>query len=315
MPKNKVILNVDPGIDDLAALVLAKASGNIEVLALITSYGNKSVDITTSNTLRLAELLNLNVPIAVGNKTPLIPHTRIEYLGSAAHGDDGLGNKTGLLPYPVTLPKNANAVEVIAKLISESPDLVSIISTAPLTNIAILLLSHPELKEKIDSVIFSGGASHTGNILPGVEANILADPEAAQIVLQSGVRTIMCPIEAGEEAYLTFEDRERLKNAGTLTARFMFEALWHYADHYENLLGREGCPIHDSVPLAFLIDPKLIETKEFYVEIDLTGYFTRGATMIDKLKILNKQPNLSVVTSLDRNGVNQLLFDSLRRVK
>lgn len=316
MPRTKIILNVDTGIDDAFAMVLAMAAREtVDLLAVTTSFGNKGVDITTINTLRIASLINLDAPIAVGRGEPIVTPARFNFLGTAAQGDDGLGNKGGMLPFPTLKPIDLSAVELMARTLFESKEKVSIVSTAPLTNVAILLLTHPELKDKIASIIFSGGAIEKGNILPTVDANILADPEAAQIVLNSGLDIVICPLDICEEAYATFEDRERFRRVTSKSSRFLFETLKHYSEHYENLLGKDGCPLYDVVPLAYIIKPEIIETKEYYVEIDLNGYYTRGATVMDSLGMLKKEPNVKVVTSLQRNEIIKIIIDSLRRVR
>ncbi|MCL1830078.1 MAG: nucleoside hydrolase [Oscillospiraceae bacterium] len=315
MIKTELILNLDTGIDDAYTIMLATMAESIDLSAIVTSYGNRSLETTTENTLRIVQLMGKNTPVVIGKSEPLFANTRVEFRGSAAHGDDGLGNRAGLLPYATLKPVEISATEYMAKILADSRGEVIIVNTAPLTNIALLLLAHPELKDKIATIVISGGAIERGNILPTVEANIFADPEAAQVVIQSGVKLTICPLDTGDKAYSTFEDRERFRLASNRTARFLGEVVRHYADHYENLLGREGSPLHDVVPMAWVLNPKLVETTPCYVEVDLTGYYTKGALMIDRLKLLQKESNASVAVSVDREGINQLIYESLRRAR
>ena len=315
MARIPVILNVDTGIDDAFAITVAASSDIIDILAITTSYGNNTVEQTTENTFRIAELLGLDVPIAVGSDKPLMSQTGAKIFGSAAHGEDGLGNKGTLLPYPSMRPFEGSAVELMAKTVSESSGNVVIVSTCALTNVAVFLLAHPELKSKIDGIAFSGGAVYTGNVLPTVEANVLADPEAMQIVLKSGIRVLLCGMDATNEAYVTFEDRERFKLANTRPSAFLYETLRQYSDHYENLLLKEGSAIHDIVPIAWLIDPELVKTKAYYVEVDLNGHYTRGATVVDTQGIWKKKPNAAVADEIDRRGICKLIFDALRMMR
>ena len=313
--KIPVILNVDTGVDDAFAITLAAASEMIEILAITTSFGGNTVGQTTENTLRIAELLGLDVPVAAGAAGPLIPQTHELLIGSAAQGEDGLGNKSGLLPYPVMEPAQAGAVEVMAEAVASSGGGVVIVSTCPLTNVAVFLLAHPSLKDKLDGVVFSGGAMFSGNVLPTVEANVFADPEAAQIVLKSGVRLLICGLNATNGAYLTFEDRERFRIVDTVLSAFLREALIHYSDHYENLLLKDGPPLHDVVPVAWLIDPSSVKTEPFYVEIDLNGQYTRGATVMDVQRLWGKKSNAAVATEVDRGKVAGMIFESLRKTR
>lgn len=315
MDRIPVILNVDTGIDDALAIAVASASDVIEILAITTSFGNNSVDKTTENTLRITELIGLDAPVAAGAEKPLLSQANVKVFGSAAQGYDGLGGKSGLLPYPVSGAADLSCIELMAKKISECSRKVVIVSTCALTNIAVLLLSYPDIKNRIDGIAFSGGAVYTGNVLPTVEANLLADPEAAQIVLKSGIRMLLCGMDASNEAYVTFEDRERLRLANTRPSAFFYEALKGYSDHYENLLLKEGSPLYDVVPVAWLIDPKLVKTKPYYVEIDLNGYYTRGATVADVQRIWNKAPNAAVAVEVDRERICDLVIDSLRKLR
>jgi len=315
MSRISVILNVDTGVDDAFAITLAAASEAIEILAITTSFGNSTVEQTTENTLRIVELLNLDAPIAVGAAGPLMPQAHDVSIGSAAQGEDGLGNRSSMLPFPVMKTVDVGAVQLIAETVASSEGGVIIVSTCPLTNVAVFLLAHPELRDKIDGIAFSGGAIFSGNVLPTAEANVFADPEAAQIVLKSGLRLLICGLDATNGAYLTFEDRERFRLINTPVSTFLHEALFHYADHYENLLLKEGCALNDVVPIAWLIEPSVLKTRPYYIEIDLSGQYTRGATVTDVQGIWKKRPNSAVATEVDRSGICRMIFDSLRKVR
>lgn len=317
MSKIPLILNVDTGIDDAFAIMLAAASDSIELLAITTSFGNNTLEQTTENTLRIVELLGLTytVPVAAGAEKALMSQSAAKVMGSAAQGDDGLGNKGSLLPYPSAGAVSMSAVELMAKTIRECNGRVVIASTCALTNVAVLLLAHPELKSKIDGIAFSGGAIYTGNVLPTVEANVLADPEAAEIVFRSGIKILMCGLDTTNEAYVTFEDRERFKLANTRPSAFLYEALKHYSDHYENLLLKDGSALHDAVPVAWLADPSLIETAPHYVTVDLNGHYTRGATVVDVQNLRKRPPNAAIATGIDRKEFVKMLFEALRKIR
>ncbi len=315
MGKIPVILNVDTGIDDAFAIMLAAASDSLNIIAVTTSFGNNTIEQTTDNTLRIIELLGLRVPVAMGAEKPLMSPARAKVIGSAAQGDDGLGNKSGLLPYPAGKVVDMSAVELMARVISESVDKVVIVSTCALTNVAVLLLAHPELKKKIDGIAFSGGTTYVGNVLPTVEANVLADPEAAEIVFKSGIRVLLCGLDATNEAYVTFEDRERFKLANTRPSAFLYEALKNYSDHYENLLLKDGSALYDVVPVAWLINPEIVKTEPHYVEVDLNGHYTRGATVVDTQGLWRKPANTAVAVEIDRKEFVKIIADGLRKIR
>jgi pyrimidine-specific ribonucleoside hydrolase len=307
-----LILNVDTGIDDAFAIALAVSSEFIDLKLITTSFGNCPVKTSTTNTLRILELLGRgDIPVAVGASGSIMSYLQT-VVGSAAHGDDGLGNKAALLPYPEIVPSTMTAVEHMAKTIKESKNNVIIISTCALTNVAVLLLSYPEVAKKIDGIAFSGGSLFSGNVLPTVEANVFSDPEAAQVVLNSGIRVLMCSLEASIGAYFTFEDRQRIRLLETRPSYFLCEALKHHADHFENLLLREGSVLHDIVPVAWTIDPSTVETKPYYIEVDLDGRYTRGSTVADFPK--QQRANAAVCMKVDRKKLVDLVVEGLGKI-
>ncbi len=305
-----VLLDVDTGVDDAFAIALAASTPYIKLLCITTCFGNGTLEQSSLNTLKIAELLKLDVPVAAGARKGIISPLR-RGLGREAHGDDGLAGRAGKLPYPRRSLLDMGAVELMAGMIGSCPDNVIIASTGPLTNIATLLLAHPELHDRIDGIAISGGAVFGGNLLPTAEGNFAADPEAAQIVLTSGVKVLMCGLDATEKAYATFEDRERLRLAGTRASDFLCDTLREYAEYYENTMLMDGCPIPDAVPIAWIINPSIIKGTPYYVEVDLNGKYTRGSTIADTLGVRDRRPNVIAATDIDRRAYLKMLFDAL----
>ncbi|MEG1016675.1 MAG: nucleoside hydrolase [Oscillospiraceae bacterium] len=317
MRKIPVCIDCDPGVDDALALMLAAASEELDIIAITTVFGNRPIEQTTKNALKLCELLGLsNVPVARGAAKGLLVPLRDfkKKRAPAIHGEDGLGNMGYMLPEPKKQEENINAIELMAKVVSQSADRVVLVPTGPLTNIAVFLLAHPELHEKIEGIALMGGAMFGGNAMPTAEANIMGDPDAAHIVFKSGVKILMCGLDATMHGYATFEDRELFRICGSKTGEFMFEALKCYVDYYEGLLGKPGCALHDSVPIAWLINPAVITTKPYYVEVDITGHYTRGCTVTDTVGKCDAPPNAMVATGIDREMLIKMHVDAFKKL-
>lgn len=195
----KIILDCDPGHDDALALTMAVASPKIDVLAVTTSAGNQTPDKTLNNAMRMLTLLHReDIPVAQGNQTPLV-----EPLETApeVHGETGLDGAD--LPDPDFKVQPIPAIELIAKTLRESDEKVTLVVTGPMTNAALFLRVYPDLaKEKIDQIVFMGGAMGLGNWRPSVEFNIFVDPEAAKIVMNFGLPLVMAPLNVTHKAQI-----------------------------------------------------------------------------------------------------------------
>ncbi len=310
-----VILDTDIGVDDAFALLLAAGSPEIELLGITTCFGNSSVDNCTENALRICELLGLDVPVARGAEKSLMwpkrDYERSDML--RVHGKDGLGNVRDALPEPEKKAEELDAVDLMAKLVRESPNKVVLVPVGPLTNIAVFLMAYPELKEKIDGIAMMGGSVYGGNAYPRGESNIVADPEAAESVFRSGVKIVMCGLEATEQAYLTRDDREMLRLVGGKPGEFYYDMVKEYTAFHERFGQSEGPCIHDSVPVAWLIDPSVVELKPAYVTVDMDGRYTLGCTAADFI-MRDKKPNAMVAMGLNRERFVELHTAAFKRL-
>ena len=199
--KIPVILDGDPGHDDAIAWVLARASRELGILAVTSCCGNQTIEKTTYNALRVCTLIGLHAPVGKGCPHPLLNDVMN---APSVHGESGLDGPA--LPEPAFEASALSAPELMAKVLRESPEPVTIVATGPQTNVAALLLAHPELKCKIACISLMGGGIATGNWTPAAEFNILVDPEAARIVFTSGVPITMAGLDVTEKALILPED-------------------------------------------------------------------------------------------------------------
>lgn len=305
MKKIPIILDGDPGHDDAIAWVLANASPLLDIRAVIASCGNQTVDKTTYNARRVCTLIGLHVPMAMGRVRPLLADAII---APTVHGESGLDGP--VLPEPDFDVVDMDAVSLIAKVVQESDEPITLVPTGPLTNIASFLLAYPELKGKIKQISLMGGGVQYGNWTPAAEFNILVDPEAADIVFRSGIPIIMAGLDVTEKAMIFPEDFERIRALGNPVAVIVAEWLEFFYQFHRGL-GYAGAPVHDAVAVAALIKPEIMEMHDLYVQIETKGDFCRGATVADFNHSLDKAPNAKVLMGIDRQGFVDLLAEAI----
>lgn len=304
-----VILDCDPGHDDAIALILALASPELKVLAVTTSAGNQTPDKTLNNALRILTLLGSDdIPVAAGAPKPL---ARELIIADNVHGESGLDGPK--LPDPAFAPVAMTALELMAKCLRESPEPVTLVPTGPLTNIALLLAAHPELKSKIARIVLMGGAAGAGNWTPAAEFNIYVDPEAADMVFKSGLPITMCGLDVTHEAQVMDEDIERVRAITNPVAQCVAGLLdFFMIYHRDPKWGFAGAPLHDPCTIAWLLAPALFHGVECRVDIETGGTHTSGMTVVDRYGLTGKPANALVLLGLDRAGFIDLLVTRLR---
>ncbi|MDX2125195.1 MAG: pyrimidine-specific ribonucleoside hydrolase RihA [Aeromonas hydrophila] len=304
-----VILDCDPGHDDAIALILALASPELKVLAVTTSAGNQTPDKTLNNALRILTLLGRDdIPVAAGAPKPL---ARELIIADNVHGESGLDGPT--LPDPAFAPVAMTALELMAKCLRESPEPVTLVPTGPLTNIALLLAAHPELKSKIARIVLMGGAAGPGNWTPAAEFNIYVDPQAADMVFKSGLPITMCGLDVTHEAQVMDEDIARVRAITNPVAQCVAGLLdFFMIYHRDPKWGFAGAPLHDPCTIAWLLAPALFHGVECRVDIETGGTHTSGMTVVDRYGLTGKAANALVLLGLDRAGFIDLLVTRLR---
>ncbi|MDN5451334.1 MAG: pyrimidine-specific ribonucleoside hydrolase RihA [Enterobacterales bacterium] len=301
-----IILDCDPGHDDAIALILALASPELELKAVTTSAGNQTPEKTLRNALRILTLLQRSdIPVAGGAVKPLM---RELIIADNVHGESGLDGPE--LPEPNFAPQQCNAVELIAKTLRESKEPMTIVATGPLTNIALLLTSHAELQPKIARIVIMGGAAGLGNWTPAAEFNIYVDPEAAEIVFQSGLPMVMAGLDVTHRAQIMSEDIERFRQLGNPVASVVADLLDFFMEyHKQEKWGFQGAPLHDPCTIAWLIKPSMFTCVERWVGVETQGKYTQGMTVVDYYSLTNNAPNTTVMMDIDRQAFVDLLVE------
>lgn len=300
--KRAIIFDGDPGHDDAIAWMLAKASPELEILAVTTVCGNQTVEKVSYNAQRICTLLGIDAPIAKGRRSPLVGEAMN---APSVHGESGLDGP--VLPEPTMELSDLSSVALMEKVVRASEKKVTIISTGPLTNTAAFLLAHPELKEKLECISIMGGGIEFGNWTPAAEFNILVDPEAAKVVFESGVPIFMCGLDVTEKALILPEDFEAVRAIGGNVAEIIADWLeFFYRFHRD--IGYEGAPMHDPCAVAVLLHPELFDLRKLCVEIETKGEYCRGMT----IGHTQKAPNATVAMGVDREAFVSLLIDAVK---
>lgn len=304
-----IIIDCDPGHDDAIALILALASPKLNVLAVTTSAGNQTPDKTLRNALRILTLLGRHdIPVAGGAPKPLL---RELIIADNVHGESGLDGPA--LPEPGFAPQALTAVELMAKTLRASIEPVTLVPTGPLTNIALLLSAHPELKAKIARIVLMGGSAGPGNWTPAAEFNIYVDPEAAEMVFGAGVPITMCGLDVTHAAQVMDEDIERIRAITNPIARTVAELLdFFMIYHRDPKWGFIGAPLHDPCTIAWLLRPELFNGIECHVSVETQGQYTVGMTVVDRYRLSPHEPNATVLLGVERQGFIDLLVEQIQ---
>lgn len=274
----RLLFDVDTGVDDALALLLALGSPDVEVLGIGTVGGNVEVEKATANSVRVLELVGrADVPVASGCARPLA-----QPLATAAHvhGDDGLGGVG--LPPPAIAPSGEHAVDQIVRLAAMQPGEVTLVALGPLTNVAVALLRQPELPRLLKALVVMGGAfGHAGNQTAIAEFNIWVDPEAARLVFEAGFATTIVPLDATMQTMLTDQHLEAL--GGGKVGTFARELTRDYMELYARRRGVRAAAMHDPLATGIAIDPTLMaESRAIPVTVETAGHWTRGMTVGDR---------------------------------
>ncbi|MBT2369980.1 nucleoside hydrolase [Streptomyces sp. ISL-10] len=290
-----VIIDCDPGHDDAVAVMLAAGDPAVELLAITTVAGNQTLEKTTLNARRVCTVAGITgVPVAAGCARPLV---RPLTVADDVHGESGLDGPR--FPDPAVDIVPEHAVELMHRILAEHPEPVTLVPTGPLTNVALLLTRYPDAAAHIREIVFMGGSTERGNRTPAAEFNVYVDPEAADIVLGSGVPVTMCGLNVTHQALATPEVLARLEALGTELSRICAELLTYFASTYRQLWGFTAPPVHDPVAVARVIDPETVRCVDAHVAVELSGRYTRGATVVDLHGYTGRPVNARVAVALD----------------
>ena len=278
-------MDVDTGVDDALALLLALASPEVELVGVSTVAGNVPLHRTTDNTLRLLQWAGRDdVPVYAGAERPLV---RDAVAADDVHGATGLG--TAHLPEARTSPAG-DGVEFLLSSLQTRPGEMTLVATGPLTNLARAEARVPGVLRQARQVVLMGGAVRVpGNITPTAEFNFYADPHAARQVLASGAELILVGLDVTDQVWLKQVDLQACTGAYAAFCRAACEPVIAFESaHY----GFAGMHVHDPVALGAALWPQLFRTQQLWVDVETSGELTVGQVVVDQRALASDQERL-----------------------
>ncbi len=295
----RILIDTDPGIDDLLALLLAFASPEIQVEAVTTVSGNVGVEQTFQNALAFLHAIGQQrIPVAQGSAHPL-HRTPID--AQYYHGSNGIGEIT--LPVPQQQLIQQPAVDLLVQQAKKHPGMLTLVAIGPLTNLAQAVQTEPGIVQNVQEVVIMGGALRTdGNVTPKGEFNIVADPHAADIVFHAGWPIRLVPLDVTNQARLRREHITQIQKTNTRVASYIYDMLEYNFAHHPDSHYPNTFPMHDPLCLASVVRPDFLTWEEVYVGVELRGEHTLGATVAyfpEYASRAPQPPNVQVAVGVD----------------
>ena len=304
------IIDTDTASDDAVALIMAMRHPGVQIEAITVVAGNVPVDQAVQNALYTVELCQQMIPIYRGMPAPLIrPLSTAQYV----HGQDGMGDID--LPLNGRQPASGHAVRVMIETIHRFAGDITLVTLGPLTNVATALRQDPLIANAVKECVIMGGTGQGhGNITPVGEYNFWADPEAAKIVFESGMRIKMVGWDISR-THATFnpEDTATLRAIGTPLAKFCVDIQATLVQFAMTQYKLAGFDLPDSIATAIALQPEVAtETKSLFVAIETHSELCRGQSVVDHFAVLGQKPNAEVVLKASREQFWNMLCDAVR---
>lgn len=300
----RVWIDCDPGHDDAFALFFAAHTCSIAGVSSVS--GNVGLASTTRNARIVCDLAGIEAPLHAGAAGPLVGEP---LHAPDVHGDSGLdGPSLPTARHPIA-PEHAADAIVEATRREEG---LWLVPTGPLTNVALALRLDPSLADRIAGISLMGGSRTFGNTTPAAEFNILADPEAADVVMRCGARILMAGLDLTHRFRLGRDHAAALAAIPTEIGRFTADLLGFFLERYERRSGMPSAPMHDPCALLALTDPELFEVTPLHVVVELAGRHTRGMTLCDQRDVHRRgEANVEVLTGIDAERAWDRLYAAI----
>ena len=305
-----VILDCDPGHDDAIAILLLGSKKYFNVLGITTTCGNQTIEKTTKNALNVINFLGLNYKVYKGATKPL---KRDAVICEEIHGETGLDGFN--FPKHNLAPEKMDAQSFMVKAIKESPEKVTVVTTGPMTNLALAILKDKSIVNNIEKIVLMGGSIGAGNVTPAAEFNINCDAEAADICFKCGAPIYMVGLDVTRKVLVTKDIVERMSHIKTSAAEMFVALMKFFNKTQKRVFNLDGGPLHDPVTIASLIDPTLVHFEFVNTEIDTYPSISYGRTNCDIPGYLKKEKNSFVATSINVDRFFDIIEEALKSYK
>ena len=307
MEKIKIILDCDPGHDDAVAIMLAGSSEVIDLLGITVVAGNQTLEKTTRNALNVVQWLGLDVPVYAGCGQPMI---REKMVAGDIHGESGLDGP--VFPPLEKQAEDKHAVQFMIDTLLASDGDITVVTTGPMTNLAMAMRMEPRIVEKIQRIVLMGGSYTNGNVTPAAEFNIIADADAAYVCFTSGRPITMVGLDVTRKALCYPEIVERMGEVGNKAAGLFVDLMGHFCKTQKEVFGWEGGPLHDPITVASLIDPTVLVTKPMNAQVDIRSTASYGRTNCDFFGYMGLPATADVAIDIDVPKFWDMVEQSLR---
>lgn len=317
-----IILDTDGGVDDAMAIIMALNSPQLDLKAITTVVGNIDVDQAVYNVLRVLSIAQPDSPpvVARGCEKPLV---RPPFNAAGIHGADGLGeldrfkDAAGTARYPKLTVKSSgeNAIDVLLEAVQDYGESLTIVPLGPLTNVAAAIQRDAETMKKVGQIVVMGGAvTVPGNISAAAEFNFFVDPDAAQVVMESGIPIVLVGLDVAMKTPLSRQVVEdNLRRHPSRVAQFISDCTEIYMAFYRDNEGFYGCYVHDPLAIGVTIDRDIAKTEPVYMVVETEGRFTTGMSLADRRDRRDEEsnpPNVEVCLDVDTKRFWRM-FDEL----
>jgi inosine-uridine nucleoside N-ribohydrolase len=295
---HRIVIDTDGGVDDALALLYLVGSPEATIEAVTTVHGNVDVESATRSVLETLSVAGASASVFRGSSQPLEAEP---VDAGGAHGDDGLGGWTHGRPLPTMQIADVPAWEAIPRIARLYPGELTLLTLGPLTNVALALREDTEGCRLLKRIVAMGGVTwEPGNMTPVAEFNIYVDPEAARVVVHSGIEITLVGLNVTRKALLT---RDRLEEAlgdrSDRRAQFLRCVCNQLFAFYGARAGRDLFFLHDPLAAALTLDSSLVETRRAVVDVETRGELTRGMVVADDRVGAVGAGNAVLCTALD----------------
>ncbi len=312
--RRKIIIDTDPGQDDSVAILMALGSPEeLDILGITTVAGNVPLWRTTENALKILELGGRpEIPVYAGCARPM---RRQPVTAEHVHGETGINGVD--LPKPERTAEALHGVDFLVEALrGHAAGEITLCVLGPITNVAMAMVKAPDIVARIGEIVWMGGAYfEVGNITPTAEFNVYVDPEAADVVVKSGVKLTFVPLDVTHRALCTHDHLARFRAAGNASGQAVASML-DFSERFD--IAKSvwvGAPLHDPNVIAYVLQPELYSGRHINVEIETGSELTKGMTVADWWGVTKREKNAVFLREVDAEGFYDLLIERVGRLR